>query len=343
MQVVRATFICIMNCNKRRTKTVFAIVAICTGCIVVSLTRNHILNLISTEALDDSNGTRSDECSNCFPLDFRLMITPDRLCDGGSVDVLIVVLSYVTNRISRDAIRSTWGSLCISPDSNIRLAFVIGNNLDHDENALLLEESSEFHDILQADFRDTYNNLTYKTMTGLKWGHGHCSNAKYIMKTDDDMFVNTEVLPILLKAAPDINFMGGYCWGRKAPLRQTSSKWYVSVRQYRKPFYPPVCSGTGYVLSIDVVGKIVNVSRNIPFFYLEDVYIGFCVNKIGVLPVSLAGFSYKFVPFVPCVYRNTVITSHHLTPEVLKYFWTKSRTCALSSLKPEQVFKSRPV
>ncbi|KAH3839467.1 beta-1,3-galactosyltransferase 5-like [Dreissena polymorpha] len=332
-----------MNYKLRRTKTVVAIVAICMGCIVVSLNRHHILDLITTEALDGSNDTRPYECSNCFPLDFRLMITPDRLCDGGRVDMLIVILSYVTNRFARDAIRSTWGSLCVSRDSNIRLAFVIGNNQDQEDNALLLKESSEFHDILQADFRDTYNNLTYKTMTGLKWGHERCSNAKYIMKTDDDMFVNTEILPILLKAAPRIHFMGGYCWGRKAPLRQTSSKWYVSVRQYGKPFYPPVCSGTGYMLSSDVVGQIVNVSRNIPFFYLEDVYIAFCVNKVGVSPVSLTGFSYKFVPFVPCVYRNSVITSHHLTPGVLKYFWTKSRTCDLSMLKPEQLFKSRRV
>ena len=163
------------------------------------------------------------------------------------------------------------------------------------------------------------------------------------MKTDDDMFVNTEILPILLKAAPRINFMGGYCWGRKAPLRQTSSKWYVSVRQYGKPFYPPVCSGTGYLMSRDVVEKAVNVSKNIPFFYLVDVYVGICVNKVGVAPVNLKWFSNMFVRFSSCAYRNSVITSHQISPETLKRYWTGSRNCPLNPLKPEQVFKSKVV
>ncbi|KAH3839463.1 hypothetical protein DPMN_112894 [Dreissena polymorpha] len=298
--------------------------------------------ITSTLPYDNSDG-RPDECSNCFPMDFTSMISPDRLCDGGRVNLLIVVLSSVTNRLARESIRSTWGSLCNSMNSIIRLAFVIGNNLNKNDNFLLLEESGKFNDIIQADFRDTYANLTYKTMTGLKWSHTHCSNAKYVMKTDDDMFINTEVLPILLQAAPKRNFMGGFCWGPSSPHRQTSSKWYVSITQYRKPLFPAMCSGTGYLLSTDVVGNIVKVARNIPFFYLEDVYVAICVNKFGVSPVNLAGFSNMFVNSSPCVYRNSVITSHQLPPETLTRYWEESRTCPLSPLSPTQVFHSRVV
>ncbi|KAH3839667.1 hypothetical protein DPMN_113099 [Dreissena polymorpha] len=335
------------TCNLHGAKTVFAVIVIFMGLIVVSLTFSWLdilrINRFVTDLLKESSDSSQDDCFNCFPMDLRSMISPDRLCDGGKVDVLLLVLSSVTNRLARDAIRSTWGSLCNSLNSSIRLAFVIGNNLNKTYNSFLLEESNEFHDIIQADFRDTYANLTYKTMIGLKWSVTHCSSVKYVMKTDDDMFVNTELLPILLQAAPNRNFMGGSCWGPSSPHRQTSSKWHASLRQYRKPLYPPMCSGTGYLLSRDVVGNIVNVSRDVPFFHLEDVYVAMCVNKFAVSPVSLNGFSIMIGSFTPCAYRNSVITSHQLSPETLKKYWADSRTCPLSLLRPEQLFKTSRV
>ncbi|KAH3882463.1 hypothetical protein DPMN_006403 [Dreissena polymorpha] len=58
------------------------------------------------------------------------------------------------------------------------------------------------------------------------------------MKTDDDMFDDIESLSILLQAAPNRTFMGGFCLGTSSPYSQTSSKWHVSIRQYRKPLVP---------------------------------------------------------------------------------------------------------
>ena len=48
-----------------------------------------------------------------------------------------------------------------------------------------------------AFFQDSYYNLTLKTVMGLKWVKDHCSQARFVMKTDDDIFVN---LPKLHKA-----------------------------------------------------------------------------------------------------------------------------------------------
>ena len=47
-------------------------------------------------------------------------------------------------------------------------------------------------------FQDIYYNLTLKTVMGLKWTSIYCNQAKYIMKTDDDIFVN---IPLLHRAA----------------------------------------------------------------------------------------------------------------------------------------------
>ena len=43
-------------------------------------------------------------------------------------------------------------------------------------------------------FQDIYYNLTLKTVMGLKWSSIYCSQAKYVMKTDDDIFVNVPLL-----------------------------------------------------------------------------------------------------------------------------------------------------
>ena len=44
------------------------------------------------------------------------------------------------------------------------------------------------------DFHDTYLNLTLKTTFLLKWVTARCSNAKFVFKVDDDVFVNPEKL-----------------------------------------------------------------------------------------------------------------------------------------------------
>jgi len=52
------------------------------------------------------------------------------------------------------------------------------------------DESTKYGDVIQEGFLDTYNNLTLKSVMLLKWVRTHCRHALYVMKTDDDMFVN---------------------------------------------------------------------------------------------------------------------------------------------------------
>ena len=49
-------------------------------------------------------------------------------------------------------------------------------------------------DILHLDFEDNYRNLTLKTMLSLRWALDECQKFTYVLKTDDDMIVNFDVL-----------------------------------------------------------------------------------------------------------------------------------------------------
>ena len=44
--------------------------------------------------------------------------------------------------------------------------------------------------MIQENFLDSYHNLTYKSVMWLRWTAEYCPKAKYLLKMDDDIFVN---------------------------------------------------------------------------------------------------------------------------------------------------------
>ena len=317
---------------------------------------NELKRRFQSKSLKDAVPARDDSCVNCSKNDFKIILSQEKMCKTPpKIDILILISSAPSEYVQRRAIRQTWGSRCNHIDSRIKCVFVIGNFrsdsanidkirtfpskvVDDSYNSQLRKESEDFKDIVQFDFIDSYGNLTYKTLSGLKWAVNVCASAEYVMKTDTDMFVNTELLPLLVQTAPTTLFMGGFCWGPSFPNRDILSKWFVSYKSYRHHQFPPMCSGTGYIMSRDVVQLILRKSLNVPFFHLEDVYISLCIQRTAVTPVKLAGFSNLMSQFENCdLYKNNVITSHYMNPEVLYDYWEKLKSCNIS-ISPEEVY-----
>ena len=67
-------------------------------------------------------------------------------------------------------------------------------------DCFIIHNSSYLKDILQWDFMDTYNNLTIKSILALKWASTFCSNAKFVIKMDDDVFLNSVNLANFLES-----------------------------------------------------------------------------------------------------------------------------------------------
>ena len=68
--------------------------------------------------------------------------------------------------------------------------FCTGSTLDENIQRSLEEESQEYGDLVQGDFLDNYYNLSYKAIMGNLWVAEFCSQAEFLVKTDDDMFVD---------------------------------------------------------------------------------------------------------------------------------------------------------
>lgn len=232
---------------------------------------------------------------------------------------------------AREAIRKTWGNEGIAGDLGFIRLFFIGVNNDTQRKGsklqlTIMDESRQHHDIVQQDYRDTYNNLTLKTLMGMYWILKYCPEATYVMKTDSDMFVNTEYLiQNILKPKGQMtqNYFTGHLMRDFSPNRNKESKWYMPPELYPGARYPTFCSGTGYVFSSDIAQKIYVVSLSIPRLHLEDVYVGICLAKLRIEPVPPPNellFNHWRVPYSSCRY-STLITSHAFHPNELIQYW----------------------
>lgn len=250
------------------------------------------------------------------------MKLPESNCKQNPPFLVLLVTTAHDQIEARMAIRKTWGKEQLIQGERVVTLFLLGTNPSKHNS--LSEEFNIYKDIIQKDFVDTYYNLTIKTLIGLDWIVNHCPQTHYVMKTDTDMFVNTYYLvKLLLRKNQTSNLFTGILYPDNVPIRNIFSKWYVSRKEYDGEKYPPFCSGTGYVLSVDVAQRVFNISSSIPFFKLEDVYIGMCLER---LKISLQELHTKPIFFASkpsfsvCTYQN-LVTSHEVKPQEIVLYW----------------------
>lgn len=181
-------------------------------------------------------------------------------------------------------IRQTWGNPKYYADTPIRVVFIMGVVLSDVEAQKALEfEHEQYHDIVQEDFIDAYKNLTYKGIAGLKWISTYCNHTKFVIKSDDDIFVNMFTLLRHLKSMDSHNkdnkgLLMCLVWNNMPVMR--TGKWKISENELKDNYYPTYCSGSAFTMSIDTVVRLHEVSYYVPFFWVDDFYI------TGLLPVK---------------------------------------------------------
>ncbi|KAH3692435.1 beta-1,3-galactosyltransferase 1-like [Dreissena polymorpha] len=290
--------------------------------------------LFEKDEMPQNTTVRQSDCDNCFKHDFEYVIQNDHICDTleirDKIDLLILVTTVHKNGFIRQTLRRTWLSYTKNNTAIVRHVFLLGKTADDRLQEFVMKENEMYHDIVQETFIDSYHNLTYKTIMGFKWASTKCSNAKFVIKTDDDMWVNVPSLITLLSGTDMSNYLQtgltGSCSPKASPIRNKNSKWYASFISYPDKFYPGFCSGTGYMTSINVVSDIYNVSPHVPFFHLEDVYVALCARKLGFSLKKTLGF-FAEPKLNLCDYKQDgVLTVHQVRPSMLTVIWKK--TCS---------------
>nr|CAD7194677.1 unnamed protein product [Timema douglasi] len=279
-----------------------------------------------------SLNTSRDVRHYVLPDNMTALIPQPEIC-AAKIFLLVVICSAVANLEARAAIRDTWGSSPIVTNTSlgIKVAFLLGDTDNSTIQEQVDEESAQYGDVIQEGFLDTYNNLTLKSVMLLKWVTTYCQTAipSYVMKTDDDMFVNVDNLYRLLHVrSVGTSLLVGSLICSARPISDTRSKWYAPKYMYSGRIYPNYLSGTGYIMSGDTVGRLYRAALTIPLFHLEDVYVtGMVARAAGIRPRDNPSFTYARRRLDPCLYRHpSVVTSHRLTPAELRRIWGLMRS-----------------
>ncbi|XP_055297470.1 beta-1,3-galactosyltransferase 5-like [Sitodiplosis mosellana] len=182
---------------------------------------------------------------------------------GEHMRLLILITSAPSNHDARLAIRQTWGSYASRRD--IAIAFVI----------------------------DSYYNLTLKSITKLEWVETYCSRVAYILKADDDMFVNVLRFMSWIEDHPpeqqQKNIFGSVCYGF-APFRDKESKYYVSEQEYFPSSYPDFIASM-YLISGSTIHDLYTTALKQIFFKLEDVFMtGIVAELVNIERINVDNF-----------------------------------------------------
>ena len=237
-----------------------------------------------------------------------------------SIELLVLVTSSHNHMDKRQSLRDSWLIAFQNNTSNMRYIFILGETVDKILPPKLIKEAEEYNDMVVANFRDTYRNLTLKTIAGFHWAMKHCAHARFVMKTDDDMYVN---IPGLLDklAKENEDFSLGKLQKNLPPIRNKNHKWFLSREEYPNTTYPDYYNGPGYVLSMKHVRGILSVYPNVEFLPFEDVFVGLCLKQLGLklryTELHLCVRTIK--PFPLCVYKyRNVITAHEVPGSLMK-------------------------
>lgn len=272
------------------------------------------------------------------PHNFKYIINNPKLCTkGGDIGLFVWVHSGPDNFRRRIALRETWANQKNFPASigRIQVVFFLGAIDKPTTQQRLKYENEVYGDLVQESYMDGYRNLTYKAMSGLKWITKHCvaRRMKLILKTDDDMMINTQQL------FKHMNHIAGYpskkisntiacdVWVNRNVERTAGMKWSVSRREYARSHYPTYCPGLALMMSPDLVSKLWGEALHTQFFWVDDVFFtGLLVENLNVTWMQMGSLFHFGGQTLPQKYleANSDFTFAHVfkyRTDLFYYLW----------------------
>ena len=265
-----------------------------------------------------------DVRSQCSQLTFSFashVTQPTFHTNNTSIFLLVLITSGVGKLYSerRNSVRNTWGDKSIkSGQRNWERVFVIGKALSAEHSEEIRQEAAFFEDILVLNMTDSYKNLVIKILSEMLWSLIHV-NPRFILKTDDDVYVHVPRLLSWLDNYANNNYAGdklygGFVIGDGEVRRGEKRKNRVARDCLAKDFYPPYCTGAFYVLSTDILPSLLKAVERRPAFPVEDAYMGILAQEIGVQPVDIPGFYFrkKVTYYGRCDFASAIAVGHNL-------------------------------
>ncbi|KAF7665317.1 hypothetical protein LDENG_00147750 [Lucifuga dentata] len=243
--------------------------------------------------------------------------------------LLFAIKTSPNNFQQRQAVRETWAKEQVyQSGQRVRTVFLLGNSPpDHPDLSLLLSfEAKQFGDLLQWDFSESLLNLTIKANVFLHWTVKNCPHISFIFSGDDDVFINTPALLDYLnslESSKASQLYAGQIISPASPHRDPNIKYYIPMSFYDGP-YPAYAGGGGFIISGALLQPLHYISCVLPLFPIDDVYIGMCMNALGISPEAHKGFQTFDVQQQDrenmCIHKSLFVI-HRRSPQQMIKIW----------------------
>ena len=189
---------------------------------------------------------------------------------------------------------------------------------------------------------------------------------QFLVKTDDDTYVDLEVFARVISQTASNKAYGGLCRSDNKPKRSKTSKFYLSPSNYPYKYFPPYCEGPFYYLPYDLVSKSLNSSRVLretgsmdarvltSISKFEDVMVGFYIFSKDIFDTNSGGFYRKNRTEGEATYIRKLqpipeksmfmfVSSENRRSNVLKNFLSSNVSCRKIRRFPRRVIAYHPV
>ncbi len=262
---------------------------------------------------------------------------PAYKCADRDLRLLVYVHTAPGSLIRRQTIRATWGQDWLRKQLSMEVVFVTGKTNNRTIHRYLQYENTRYRDILRVDYVDHFFNLTFKTMSAIQWAATNCPRVPYVLKTDDDIFINIFTLVHKLedmRSKGDVqNIFACYVWPTSKPKR--TGKYKVSLEEFPGEYYPEFCSGSAYLMTSDVIASLASVTGSIKPFKLDDVHVtAFMREQANLIlrPWNEAYLLYEeqFNQFLEADWQNFLF-SHVHNLQRFRVVWQRLQATALKT------------
>lgn len=264
---------------------------------------------------------------NMDPLKANLSytISSAATCSDQEIFLLVLVCSSPENRTRRNMIRQTWGNVTDARGYAVLTLFVLGKPASVATQQEISEEAQKHRDIIEGSFIDSPETQTQKMLMSVEWTVTFCPQARYILKTDEDMFVGIASLAGYLLSLTQLeDVYVGRVIHQGVPNRDPESPGFVPIHQYSEEFYPDYCHSSAFVMSQDVARKVYVAAKEVPVSVPPEIFVGICAKKAGITPIHSSRFSgEKHIIYNRCCYKF-IFTSSDMEEDELFKDWKET-------------------
>eukprot|EP01112_Ceratiomyxa_fruticulosa_P019255 TRINITY_DN627_c0_g1_i2.p1 TRINITY_DN627_c0_g1~~TRINITY_DN627_c0_g1_i2.p1 ORF type:complete len:433 (+),score=41.80 TRINITY_DN627_c0_g1_i2:399-1697(+) len=191
--------------------------------------------------------------------------------------LLVGVFTSENRRVKRNAARETWIQdipLALQQyNVEIKYTFVVGNKNRYSSNQMQrLEEEERINgDIIYTNTEDVYKKMAFKLYDWLGLVYETQSTlplserATFIMKLDDDSYLNVENVARILQTLPTKRLRYGFIWYDAEQMEK--SKYYDKLFTLGS-YFPPYAAGPGHIISADLLEDIISIKA--PYMLQND-------------------------------------------------------------------------